>query len=485
VSPFTPGDPWPDTTFAGGAIHEAWSGYIRFFLQAQIAAGTPFTLGPHQYDQLTKGNVLSQPGGLPADLERSGGAQLSGLWVDLTCDLLDCEISAGASSQAGVLSKVEAGTLTATLYDPTGAYDPLNPSSPYALNRQTRLIPGVPLRAFCEVINDVGGTPSANSARRFPLFTGTADSWQEQWVNYEGERFAKVVATDTAKVFTKMDRPEQPAQGAGELVANRLTRIVNYFAWGGTVAQGLPYTNSGQALGATTLAQSAWELVNRAIDDELGFAYFLPVPPSADFTPKLRWYNRDVWQYKGGPKITIGCGGDPADTFDIAVDAQPASFDSLLTNAVYAARSGGTQQTVTNQTSIDRFGEASINRSDLGLNTDAQVALWAQLLVNGRAYPQTSLDHITLVPAAAERPWQAWQQLMLVEMPTSVIRVLYDRIGYEADLSFRVVGMKHAITPDAWEVTWQTVTVTTVPASQLFHIGQHPQDNLNYGFQVG
>lgn len=484
-----PGDEWPDSTFEGGAINPAWSGYIRFFLQAQIAPGAAFVMGESSTDQLNKGNVLSQPGGLPVDA-RTGGAQQSGLWVDLTCDLVDCEITLGSSSQAGILSKVEAGTLTATLYDPYGVYDPLNPSSPYSLNRQTRLVPGVPMRAFCEVIFDNAGIASANSVTRVPLFTGTADSWREDWTTDPSDRFAKVVATDTVKNFTRMDKPEASPQGANENVANRLTRIVNYYGWTGTVAQGLPYTSSGQVLQATTLAQSAWELVNRTLDDELGFVYFIPTPPTLPYDPQLRWYNRDVWDYAGGPKIVIGCGetgtgSATSDTYDIATDVQPASFDELLLNSVYAARSGGTQQAVQNAASVDHYGESSLQRTDLGLNTDAQVATWAQLLVDRQSYPQTSLDHVELMPATAVKPWRAWAAVLSVQLPTSVMRVRWDRLDYVADVTFRPVGWKHSITADEWRVEWQTVTVSTVPAAGLFHVGQHAQDALDNGYMMG
>src|SRR5262245_4434379 len=172
--PFTPGDPWPDTTFPGGVAHEAWSGYIRLIVRARIDAGTAFTLGPHPQDRLNSGNVLSQAGGLPAALE--GGeprAAASGLWVDLTCDLIDLEITLGATSSDGVLSKAEAGTLTATLWDPDGKYDPANPTGRYSIAGHTRLLPGVPVEAFCETIaNPQAASPAVN---RWPLFTGTAD----------------------------------------------------------------------------------------------------------------------------------------------------------------------------------------------------------------------------------------------------------------------------------------------------------------------
>src|SRR5262245_42639169 len=107
---WSPGDPWPGS--AGGVARDEWSGYIRVFLWAQIAAGNAFHLGDHPSDRLNSGNVLSQPGGL------GGGSGGTSLWVDLTCDLIDLDMTLGTASGAGILSQSEAGTLTATLYDP-------------------------------------------------------------------------------------------------------------------------------------------------------------------------------------------------------------------------------------------------------------------------------------------------------------------------------------------------------------------------------
>ena len=55
-----PGDPWPGT--AGGVARDEWSGYVRLYLQAQIAGGTPFTMGDTTNDRLNAGNTMTQAG---------------------------------------------------------------------------------------------------------------------------------------------------------------------------------------------------------------------------------------------------------------------------------------------------------------------------------------------------------------------------------------------------------------------------------------
>ena len=484
---FHPGDPWPDTTFPGGAVSPSWSGYLRLIVRAAIAPGTAFKLGQSASDRLNDGNVMSQPGGLPlAATELEGEAvplsARSGLWVDLTCDLVDLETSIGAASSSGVLSKAEAGTLTATLYDPTGKYDPLNPSGPYSLAGITRLLPGIPVEAFAELVT----TPGAASPglQRWPLFTGTVDRWEADWPVDPGDRRVKMVATDTTKQFVKFNAPEQPPTGDGDGIATRLNRIVNLFGWTGGIAS---WGTSTRTLQATTLAQSAWEMVNRVLDDEIGFVYFPPASPTSTVAQSpLTWFPREQWSDNTRtPQITLGCGGGVQE-YDIATSVAPAALDDLLHNQVNASRSGGTMQTAQNPSSVARYGPQTLQRSDLGLRDDTQVAAWAQAIVNLQSFPTTALDHVTMEPAIWQPdPWSAWVHVFQTTLFRDVARILYDELGYSVDFTFRVVGVQHHVTRSNWEVTWQTVRTTALPVAVVFTLGPDARDRLNAGFLLG
>ena len=151
---------------------------------------------------------------------------------------------------------------------------------------------------------------------------------------------------------------------------------------------------SDVTLQATTLAQSAWELLNRTIDDELGYLHVLP-----DGT--LRWWTRNVWQSGApAPVVTLGC-APGVDAWDIATDSPLGTDASLLVNAVYASRSGGTQQVARSSDSVAAHGgiESTVTRTDLGLGDDAQVGTWAQTLVTLFAFPDPSPGSVSFVPA--------------------------------------------------------------------------------------
>ena len=168
MAPWQPGMPWPSGT-PGGAAAPAWGGYVRFWVRAAIAPGRSFHMGSHPDDRLDAGNVMGG-GSINTAIGRAGVGEH--LWIDLTCDTIDAEIQGGASGSAGIFTKADAATITVTLADPTGKYDPLNGHSPYAYGGHSRLVPGTPVEAFAEVVNGDDG-----SWQRFYLFVGTADSW--------------------------------------------------------------------------------------------------------------------------------------------------------------------------------------------------------------------------------------------------------------------------------------------------------------------
>jgi len=478
--PFTPGDPWPSTT-PGGACLPGWGGYIRFWLLAEIAAGFPFALGAAANDRLDAGNVLSDASMVrfgPPIADPTALPVTSGLWVDLSCDLTDCEITAGAATSAGVLSKAEAGTLTATLFDPTGKYDPLNPDTPYALAGRSRLVPGIRIVALCEVVNNP--TVTTPTVTQSILFTGTADRWAEDWTKDPGDRRAKLTASDLTKNLVKLDRDEQAPQGAGETVATRLSRIADYFGFGRPL-HNLYGTEAAYTEQATTLAQSAWELLNRTMDDELGFLW-------VDAQGRIIWTAREIWQYRQFPPLQLGCGG--TGFYDIVTDATPLAIDATQVNRVAAARTGGTTQTATNTASINRWGERSYQRTDLGLADDTQTAKWAQDFVNLAAYPRYAVDSVTVIPAVAAQSWTCWADLWKYLLDyrgysfiAGLFRVVFesDLFAYTVDTTVRMVGYQLRVDPDQWTVQLRTVDANLASGAHTFHAGAHANDRLDAG----
>lgn len=472
MASWSPGSPWPSGT-PGGAAAPAWGGYVRLWIRAALQPGRTFHMGAHPDDRLDAGNVMGGGAAVSATGKAGTGEHL---WIDLTCDTIDAEISGGATGSAGIFTKADAATIKVTLADPTGKYDPLNGHSPYAYGGHSRLVPGTPVEAFAEVVNGDDGT-----WQRFYLFVGTADSWGEDWTPNPRERQCQLLATDITKQFVRMNRPEQPAVGAGETVQQRIHRIVDFFDWPGEVID--PPGGSTITLQATTLAQPAWELLNRTTDDEIGYLYF-------DAEGRLRWLNRDTWSVVSDPVLMFSCPYlTGVDGLDVLTDAAPSTLDLQMRNTVYASRSGGTMQTALAQSSIDRYGSYEYKRTDLGLSSDTQAAQWAEYVVVLYAYPQISLSDVTMQPAVAERSWEPWEGVLGLTMVTDLVRIHWappDRPEDVIDATSRVVGYSHRIARGNWEVQWQLVGASALGLSgSVFTMGPHAQDRLDSGYLMG
>ena len=337
-----------------------------------------------------------------------------------------------------MFAKADAATLTAEIADPTGIYDPLNGSGPFSYGGRSRLVPGVPVECFAEVVDGADGTWT-----RHLIFTGTADSWGEDWTPNPRERFARLIATDETKRWARYNRPEQPEVGAGDTVAERIHRIVDFFDWPGIVDD--PPGGSSRTLTATTLAQPGWELLNRTTDDELGTIYLTR-------EGHLRWLNREALEttHLSDPVLVLGCDSLPPPdppldlpVYDVLTDASPTNLDLQLRNDVYASRSGGAMQHVSSTSSVATYGTFDFKRTDLGLATDGQVGEWAAKVVELYAFPQVGLTDVTMQPAVDDASWEVWRAALDLELFTDLVRLRWappDLPIHLIDGVVRVVG---------------------------------------------
>jgi len=328
---------------------------------------------------------------------------------------------------------------------------------------------------FAEIVNGDNGTWTTAH-----LFTGTADSRSQDWTPRAATRQTVLIASDQTKVWARYNAAEQPPVGAGETVAARVHRIVNFFAWPGTVID--PPGGSSRTEAATTLAQPGWELLNRAIDDELGVVFFTT-------DGALRWVNRETWLTTPPPRIALGCEAVSAGAHDVLTDATPANVDYQLRNDVFAANSGGTQQHVRSLASVDRFGPYGYSRTDLGLNSDQQAAEWAALVVQLYAFPQIAIEDVTISPAIDQRSWEVFATVLGWAWWTDIARIVWappDLPEHVIDGEARVVGVQHTIDRHRWEIVWSLIAAGLLGESGVvFTMGPHANDHLDTGFVLG
>jgi hypothetical protein len=445
-----PPDPWPGT--AGGAYSPNWGGDVKLYVWAGIFAGSTMQWGVAPTDRLDAGNVWG--GGAPTPAPPAGR-----LWVDVSCDVLTVETNVGGNASDGAIAQAEAGTCTVTLTDPTRKYDPTNPNSPYQYGGQTRLGPGTALWVFAERWNGTAIT-------QYRLFTGSVDTWAEDWQLHPSDRRASIVASDATKDLVSLDYGEQPAVGAGDTVDSRISRVLSYYGWTGSKSLDV----STNTLQATTLAQSAWELIGRAAEDELGFAYL-------DQLGTLQFRNRATWSSRPDPVLTVGC--KPSTTaYDTMVTGDVDAASLNIINAAYATNVGGTQQVARSETSISRYGLHSYKRTDLGLQTDVQAGAWAVFLVSLQATPRPQLDSLSIVPLFDPTIWPTLLSLRLVQ---DRVRVLWSPPDMSVTTEFigRAVGVSHSISRGFWTVGLQLAQADIY--ANVMHWGAHALDKLNVG----
>jgi len=378
------------------------------------------------------------------------------LWIDLSCDVLHLETSVGGSRADGAIAQGDAGTCSIRLTDPDRVYDPSNPDGPYQYGGTSRLSPGTSILVFAEVWN--GSTVTQRK-----LFTGTVDTWSEDWALHPTDRVAEVQASDAVKELANRDYGEQPAVGAGETVNQRITRVLTYYQWTGPTA----LDTSTYTLQSTTLARSAWELIGRATEDELGFTF-------VDQAGTLQFKNRATWTSAAAPVLDLGCYPDHDAITDAVVEA--ASLN--VRNTVYASITGGTMQTAKAQASVDRYGIYSYKRTDLGLQTDGAAGAWASFLVQLQAVPRPRLSSVTVLPVFDPSLWVPLLSLALV---ADRIRVRWNPPDQDTitQVTGRALGVSHTVDFQRWEVDLELILADI--QTHVMHWGVHPDDKLTSG----
>jgi hypothetical protein len=343
--------------------------------------------------------------------------------------------------------------------DHTRKYDPTNPNGPFQYGGQTRLTPGANLIVFAERWN-------GSAIIQYRLFTGTVDTWSEDWELSPSSRRAVVVASDAVKDLVALDYGEQPAAGAGDTVGARIERILTYYAWSGSRV----LDTSANTLQATTFAQSAWELIGRATEDELGFIYL-------DQNGAIQFRNRAAWLARPAPVLTVGCAPATA-AYDAMTTGDVEAANLNIKNAVYATRVGGVQQVARAEDSITRYGLHSYKRTDLGLQNDGQAGAWASFLVSIQGTPRAQLDSLNIRPAFDPA---IWAPLLTLKLITDRVRVLWTPPDMSAttEVVGRAVAISHDVTRSAWTVDLKLAQADIY--ANVMHWGTHAKDRLNVG----
>ncbi|HEY5988232.1 MAG TPA: hypothetical protein VIV12_17930, partial [Streptosporangiaceae bacterium] len=215
----------------------------------------------------------------------------------------------------------------------------------------------------------------------YDLFSGFADAWADDGVNYGGH-YAEVTvtATDGLKILAGRRISQLPAPaGDGELSGARVARVLDAAGW---------YTDHRRVaagdspLAGTAMGDTALALLQLAADSEIGELY-------VDGAGFLVFRNRHAILTETRstvPQAVFGDSPGTAHTISGATLAElpyasvgRANDDTTLASLVQAARAGGTEQAAQSAASIRKYlFPRTYSRDDLLLQTDAEALAWAQ-----------------------------------------------------------------------------------------------------------
>lgn len=234
-----------------------------------------------------------------------------------------------------------------------------------------------------------------------------------------------------------IDLPEQSPVGGGELSSARVTRLLDVAGW---PVEWRDLDVGRVTVQATNLARPIADDLGITADSEGGAVF-------ADREGRIAFRNRD-WLRTDPVATTV-----QATVGGAAQQVCAASYETTrnagdIVNDVQLARAGGTMQRFVNTASISRYRQRSYSRSDFICETDAQIALLAQRILNARAGGQVRIPKLTVVPTDDPAEWSfvlgvdyGWR--LEVHYPATD--------GTDWVRTVIVQGVAHKITPDRWE----------------------------------
>lgn len=361
-----------------------------------------------------------------------------GLFTDLSTDsngeqrVMAFDIDRSSTQGAGALVEYAAGTLTLTLRDDNGDLDPANIAEP---------IPGVAIQ-FSKIW--AGAT--------YSLFTGTIDSWEPDH-RYPDQAVVTITASDNlAKVGGYSSAAQAPA-GAGELSGARINRFLDEIGW----PSGQRDIDTGTVtLAATTSEGNTLDNLRSTAQAEIGQLY---ATPGGD----IRFLDRRSLFLDTASltvQATFGSNRAAGELPWVGQLGISYSKDQLI-NLIMAQRAGGTTVfTSSDDESRSRYGDHSPGQFTLPLDTDDQVAAWADYVRARDSRPKLVFTDVTIDVRADED--NLYPQVLTRDFGDR-IAVVRRPPGVAADTrQCYIRGVHHSFAaPTQWQTRWELEPAST------------------------
>jgi hypothetical protein len=324
----------------------------------------------------------------------------------------------------------EAGTCIVRIYDPTGRFNPQNPSS----DLFGYLTPLRKLRISADYL----GTTHY-------LFSGYTTDYVYTYDQAENVSYVDIKASDAFRLFAMAAITSVTGQAAGQDTGTRIDKIldtVDFPISMRVIDTGNSLTQADPATNRTSLAA-----IKNVETSEQGAFY---IDPQGNAVFKNR--SNTIGSAGGTPIAFNQTGGIPYKNLIFAFD------DKLIVNQSTVTRVGGTPQIFSDNDSIAQYFPHVVNFADLVVDTDSESANIAAIYVGTRSDTSIRIDNMAidlydpLVPNATILDLDYFDNVVITNIQPD---------GSTITKNLQIQGVNWEITPNSWMGNFTTLEPIT------------------------
>jgi len=366
--------------------------------------------------------------------------------IDISSIILRSSVRRGRNR---ILNKFEAGTATVEIKDDTGDWNPANTAGPY----YGKLVPLRKIRIFADY-----------EGIRYYLFSGFITSYDTQFALGTDEVSRVILqCVDGFRLLNNAAISTVPDTAAGQLSGTRINKLLDVVSWP-TSQRDINAGDSTMQADPGTADRTVLEAIQTVENSEFG-GFFVDAEGNATF------YSRTtVSQYADSTPVLFSDDGTEIGygQIDLAFD------DTLIVNNVSVQRLNGTNQIVSDQTSIDNYFIHSGARTGILVQTDQEALDQATMILESRKDATLRIDSMTLnlVDDGQVARNIAGINLEIFDL-VNVTKAMPGSTSITKELF--VQGLQHDIT----RTTFTTKILTSEPIIQAFILDSSTQGLLD------
>lgn len=365
--------------------------------------------------------------------------------VDISDIILRSSIRRGRNR---ILNKFEAGTAVVEIKDETGDWNPANTAGPY----YGKLVPLRKIRIWADY-----------EGQRYYLFSGFITSYDTTFA-LGADEVSRVIlnCVDGFRLLNNAAISTVPDTGVGQLSGTRINKLLDVVDWP-LSQRDINAGDSTMQADPGTADRTVLEAIQTVENSEFG-GFFLDAEGNATF------YSRTtVSQYADSTPTVFSDDGTGIgySQIDLAFD------DTLIVNNVSVQRLNGTNQIVSDQTSIDNYFIHSGARTGILVQSDTESLNQATMILQSRKDATLRIDSMTLnlVDDGQEARNIAGINLEIFDL-VNVTKAMPGSTSITSELF--VQGLQHDIT----RTTFTTKILTSEPIIQAFILDSESQGIL-------